>query len=101
MTAVLEPVGMHRRRIRSERLKWLFDRAVGGRIVDSAACIVATSRLEAVELATDGAPTERIVRRANGVEVDDMLPLPKRGAFRTAQGIPTEAPLVLSLSRIT
>jgi glycosyltransferase involved in cell wall biosynthesis len=98
---VLEPVGMHRRRLRSERLKWLFERGIGARVVDRAARVVATSGLEATELIEDGAPAERIVRRPNGVSVDSLLPLPERGALRAEYEIPHGAPLVLSLSRIT
>jgi glycosyltransferase involved in cell wall biosynthesis len=98
---VLEPVGMHRRRIRSERLKFGFDVTIGRRIVARAGRIVATSRLEAKELAADGVPGAQIVIRANGVSANELLPLPSRGSFRRVAGIPDHVPLVLSLGRIT
>jgi glycosyltransferase involved in cell wall biosynthesis len=98
---LLEPVGMHRRRIRSVRLKAAFDRFVGDHLVAGATTVIATSALEASELEEDGIPQERIRLRANGIDVEELLPLPDRGAFRAAHGIPAEAPLVLSLGRIT
>lgn len=96
---VLEPCGMHRRRLRSVRLKGAFDASVGRLVQTSAACLVATSELERAELMVDGIDETRVTMRANGVELDDVLP--PRGALRARLGIPIEVPLVLSLGRIT
>jgi len=98
---ILEPIGMHRRRIRSERLKLGFDLAFGKTIVTRSARIIATSRLEAKELTADGVSEAHITVRANGVSVEELLPLPLRGSFRKVEGIPDDVPLVLSLGRIT
>ena len=97
---VLEPVGMHGYRGRSGRLKGLFDRSLGRRLVDSAAAVIAASRLEAEELAAGGVSSERIHIRPNAIDVADLLPLPTRGAFRRRAGIPEDVPLVLALGRI-
>jgi glycosyltransferase involved in cell wall biosynthesis len=97
---VLEPVGMHRRRLRSRSLKSLFDGVLGRRLISGAACLIATSRLEAGELVEDQVPAERIQLRPNGVDLEDLLPLPARGVLRERVGIPAGAPLVLALGRI-
>jgi glycosyltransferase involved in cell wall biosynthesis len=98
---VFEPSGMHRRRLRSLGLKSFFDRLVGGRVVKRAALIIATSKLEARELREDGERPEGIRLRPNGIELEGTLPLPARGALRARLNVPQEAPLVLSLGRIT
>jgi glycosyltransferase involved in cell wall biosynthesis len=97
---ILEPVGMHRRRLRSERLKWVFDRMLGERVVGGASSVIATSHIERRELEADGVDGRAIVLRPNGIYVEDLLPLPRRGNFRSWRGIPADAPLVVSLGRI-
>ena len=100
VTYVVEPAGMHRRRLRSVQLKGVFDRIVGTGLLEGAAAVVATSSLEAAELAEDGVDPSCIVTRPNGVDVDALQPLPERGSFRRQHGVPDDAPLVLSLGRI-
>jgi glycosyltransferase involved in cell wall biosynthesis len=97
---VMEPVGMHRRRLRSVRLKRAFDAVLGSWLLERAAITIATSSLEANELVADGHDPGTIVVRPNGVDVDDLVPSPERGAFRSAHGVPADVPLVLSLGRI-
>lgn len=97
---VLEPAGMIRRRLRSQWLKRAFDDTVGRTIVQGAAAVIATSRLEAAELQDGGVAPERIRVRPNGVGFDALLPLPERGQFRRRHNIPAEAPLVLTIARI-
>jgi glycosyltransferase involved in cell wall biosynthesis len=92
---------MHRRRLRSLGLKATFDRLVGTLVVRDADVIVATSKLEATELEEEGIPPERIRLRPNGIETEDLLPLPARGALRRELNFPPDAPVVLSLGRIT
>ena len=85
---VLEPVGMHRRRLRSQHLKRAYDFGPGRLVMKHAARMIATSRLERDELIKDGVKEgDRI--RPNGVDVSVLLPLPPRGAFRSANRIPT------------
>lgn len=97
---VLEPIGMHRPRLRSLRLKAAFDTTVGRLVIGGAARIVATSHLEAGELAVDGVDADRIVVRPNGVAVESLLPLLERGRIRDRLSIPDDVPLVLALGRI-
>jgi glycosyltransferase involved in cell wall biosynthesis len=97
---VLEPVGMNRRRLRSQHLKRAYDLGPGRLVMKHAARVIATSRLERDELIKDGVTEERIRIRPNGVDVSVLLPLPPRGVFRSANGIPDAAPLVLALGRI-
>lgn len=97
----VEPAGMHRRRLRSLRLKAAFDRVFGERLLRDAAGIIATSHLEAAELRGDGVPQDRIRVRPNGVDLDGLDPPPERGALRRRLGIPDTARVALSLGRIT
>jgi glycosyltransferase involved in cell wall biosynthesis len=98
---LLEPSGMYRRRLRSLGLKATFDSLVGARVVRDATVIVATSKLEATELEEDGVLPTRIRLRPNGIETEGLLPLPVRGALRRKLNFPPDAPVVLSLGRIT
>jgi glycosyltransferase involved in cell wall biosynthesis len=70
-------------------------------VVRGAAVLVATSELEATELQKDGISPNRIQLRPNGIEMDGLLPLPARGALRRKLNFPPDAPVVLSLGRIT
>ena len=95
---VVEPMGMHRRRLRSVRIKTMFDRTVGAWALARAHVVVATSSLERDELVSDGVDPERIVIRPNGIDADEPA---ARGRFRADHGIPADVPLVVSLGRIT
>ena len=98
---LLEPVGMLRRRIRSLRLKAVYDRTLGRAVVSGAALIVATSRIEARELTEDGIEASRVVVRANGLDLAALNAPVLHGRFRKRLGLDTGTPLVLSLGRIT
>jgi glycosyltransferase involved in cell wall biosynthesis len=98
---LIEPVGMHRRRLRSCGIKWAFDAAIGKRLLGGARVVVATSALEAGELTADGVDASKIRVRANGVNLQEPHDPPRRGAFRGRAGIPAHVPLVLALGRIT
>lgn len=98
---LIEPVGMLRRRLRSVALKALFDTVIGRHLVGRARLVVATSTLEADELVEDGVPRNRVAVRPNGVDLDELRPLPPRGAFRRELGVPDDAPLVLALGRLS
>jgi len=97
---VIEPVGMHRPRLRNVLLKTAYDKVLGDRILRYAKIVVATSRLEATELIREGVQATRVRVRPNGIDVDDLLPLPPRGAFRQRLGLPPEAALLVSIGRI-
>ena len=97
---LLEPVGMHRRRIRSVRLKALYDGTLGRAVVGGAHLLVATSKTEAQELSEDGIAPSRVAVRANGIDFSSLYPLPPRGGLRHRLGLHSTTPLVLSLGRI-
>jgi glycosyltransferase involved in cell wall biosynthesis len=97
---LVEPAGMMRRRLRSVTLKFVFDLAVGNRVLRRARLLLATSALEAAEFEADGVPRDRIAVRPNGLDLDDLRGAPERGAFRRELGVPDGAPLVLSLGRL-
>lgn len=97
---VLEPAGMHRRRLRSTALKAAFDVTLGRMVTNGAAGVVATSDLERDELRADGIPDRRIVVRANGIDAELLAPAPAGPALRARYGIPADAEVVLALGRI-
>ena len=96
---VVEPAGMLRPRIRSLRLKGAFDRSVGRSLVNRAARVVATSRAEAAEMRAWGVPEHLVCVRPIGIrspEVDG-----DETDMRARLGLPSVAPLVVSIGRIT
>lgn len=97
---VVEPMGMFRPIDRSRWLKGLWRHLLGDALTRQAAQFVATSELERDELIADGLPPARVALRYNPVDVEGLLPLPPRGAFRRQLGIAPEEPLVLFLSRL-
>ena len=103
---VVEPIGMYLPIVRNLALKRFYHKFWGGKLLDGAAAVVATSEQEAEELAKGrgssgqgGIPREKIVLRRNGV----MAPreLPERGIFRAKHGLPSEALVVLFLGRLS
>lgn len=97
---VFEPVGMHRQRLRSFRLKAWFDATIGRTVVNGASRVIASSSLEAEELTQDGVARGRIAVRPNGLDLAQVEPLPAPGGLRSALGLCAETPLVLALGRI-
>ena len=79
---------MHRARLRSVAAKRAFDAALGRRIVDRAAFVVATSELERGELVEDGVPEELIRVRMNGLTIPSG-DIPMRGTVRARFGVPS------------
>ncbi|MBW3589276.1 MAG: glycosyltransferase [Actinobacteria bacterium] len=98
---ILEPCGMHRRRLRSETLKTIFDRSLGNHLVSRSARLIATSSLESKELQADGVEEEMITVRPNGIDADSSTPVHRKEEFREQMDIFSKLPLVLSLGRIT
>jgi glycosyltransferase involved in cell wall biosynthesis len=96
---LLEPCGMHRPRLRSVPAKHAFDRAIGRWIVSRATFVIATSELEHEELVEDGVSDGTIRTRLNGLTLPSG-DAPTRGRIRERFGVPSDAPLVLSLGRI-
>jgi glycosyltransferase involved in cell wall biosynthesis len=97
---VFEPVGMFPRSGRSRGIKVLFDRTFG-RVMRDAGLVIATSELEADELAAAGIPATRIRIRPNGVMLPPRPDVLDRSSARARLGVPAYVPLVLSLGRVT
>lgn len=96
---VVEPIGMFVPIVRSFRMKRLYHGMFGRRMLADAGAVVATSEQETTELSEGGVPRGKIVLRRNGVE--RPTDFPERGAFRKAQGIVTDARMVLFLGRLS
>lgn len=98
---VWEPVGMLEPRVRSLALKHGFDSTVGKLVRDGAQALIVTSSVERDDLARAGLDPSRAQVRPNGVSFDRLWPLPERGPLRLRLGIPTDAPLVVTLARLS
>ena len=95
---VLEPIGMFRPIIRSLRLKKLYHRHIGERLIRGARFLIATSSQEKQELLGEGIEESRVVLRRNGIDVPAVLPAV--GTFRTRWAIPNDTKLILFLGRL-
>jgi len=96
---VLEPIGMYRPIVRNLWMKRLYHWLWGRKLLDGASAVIATSDQEAEELKTGGVSNRKVVLRRNGVEAPAAWQ--ERGVFRKAQGIATEAKLILFLGRLS
>ena len=95
---VIEPMGMYRPIVRSIRLKRLYHNMLGNRFIEGAHFLIATSEPEKQDLAAGGVDAARVLVRRNGVEFPSKMPL--QGDFRRANGISTDAKLILFLGRL-
>lgn len=95
---MIEPMGMFVPIVRNIRLKRLYRRVLGSRMLRGASRIIATSEQEKQELVDGGVASSKIVVRRNGIERPDRVP--PAGSFRNQWGITSEAKLVLFLGRL-
>jgi glycosyltransferase involved in cell wall biosynthesis len=95
---VVEPMGMHRPIVRNLRMKRIYHRLLGNRLLKGAHRLIATSEQERQELIAGGIRPESIAVRRNGIEVPESLPAP--GAFRREWHISPQAKLILYLGRL-
>jgi len=95
---VVEPMGMFRPIVRSLRLKRLYHQWLAPRLVEGAACLIATAEQERRELIEDGLPPAKVIVRRNGIEGPEHLPA--SGTFRHRWGIRTGTKVVLFLGRL-
>lgn len=95
---VLEPIGMFRPIVRSLRLKKLYHRMLGERLIRGARFLIATSDQERQDFLAAGIEENRVVVRRNGLEVPAALP--PAGAFRARWTIPPNTKLILFLGRL-
>jgi glycosyltransferase involved in cell wall biosynthesis len=89
--------------LRHERkigLKWIWDRAVAGRIPAGAQRLIAVSAADVARHRSAGIPGEKIVRIPNGLDLGEFGVLPPRGSFRARHSL-GEGPIVSYLGRIS
>ncbi len=96
---VIEPIGMFVPIVRNVWLKRMYHSLIGRHLFAGASAVVATSELEADELAAAGIVRTKIVLRRNGVEPPSALPV--RGNFRSTLGISERAKVILFLGRLS
>lgn len=96
---VVEPIGMFLPIVRSLWLKRLYHLIWGGKMLQGASHVLATSEQEIEELVGGGVSRAKVLIRRNGVEVPESWP--KGGTFREALGIARDAKLVLFLGRLS
>lgn len=97
---LVEPLGMTRPIDRGFRLKRLWHKLLGNRLLRNASLLIATSEQEQQELTADGFPPAKVRVRYNGVDLREFENLPPRGTFRRKWNIPSDAPMVLFLGRL-
>jgi glycosyltransferase involved in cell wall biosynthesis len=95
---VVEPMGMFLPIVRSIWVKRLYHDTVGGRLLEAASRVIATSEQERQELLEGGIADSKIVVRRNGIEIPGQFP--PAGSFRSQWNIPRDAKLVLFLGRL-
>jgi len=96
---VVEPIGMFVPIVRNVRMKRIYHRWYGKRMLAGAARVIATSEREIEELASGGVPREKVVLRRNGVMKPEKSP--ERGSFRRKYGISQRDLMVLFLGRLS
>ena len=97
---LVEPMGMYRPIDRGFVLKSIWHRTVGRALIRHAARIVATSEMERKELVDEGLPLAKVVVRHNGIDSECFDSSTPKGTFRAKFGIPSDASLILFLSRL-
>jgi glycosyltransferase involved in cell wall biosynthesis len=95
---VVEPMGMFLPIVRSIWMKRLYHDTLGGRLLQGASRVIATSEQERQEILEGGITDSKIVVRRNGIEIPGQFP--PAGSFRNQWDIPREVKLVLFLGRL-
>jgi glycosyltransferase involved in cell wall biosynthesis len=95
---VVEPMGMFLPIVRNIRMKRLYHDTLGGRLLQGASRVIATSEQERQELLDGGIAHSKIVVRRNGIEIPGQFPA--AGSFRSQWNIPGDAKCVLFLGRL-
>jgi glycosyltransferase involved in cell wall biosynthesis len=95
---ILEPMGMFRPIVRNLALKHFYHWVWGKRMAREARYVIATSPMEAGELAVEGIPRNRVIVRRNGIEIPSSLPPAE--TFRLKWKIPANAAMILFLGRV-
>ena len=95
---VVEPMGMFLPIVRSIWMKRLYHDTLGGRLLQGASRVIATSEQERQEFLEGGITDSKVVVRRNGIDIPEKFP--PAGSFRTLWNIAKDAKLVLFLGRL-
>ena len=95
----VEPLGMTRAIDRGFLLKKIWSKLLGG-YLKRATGIVATSEQERGELLMDGFPSDQVILRYNGIDLDEFHTLPPPGCFRAKANIRGDERFILFLGRL-
>jgi glycosyltransferase involved in cell wall biosynthesis len=95
---VVEPMGMFLPIVRSIWMKRLYHDTLGGRLLQGASRVIATSEQERQEFLEGGIADSKIVVRRNGIEIPEQFP--PAGSFRSQWSIPRDTKFVLFLGRL-
>jgi glycosyltransferase involved in cell wall biosynthesis len=82
------------------KLKWVFDKTMGHKIVKDAAKVIAETPTEAEQYKSMGISEDKIEIVPNGVDLSEFENLPQRGQFRKKYGLDDAQKVVLYLARI-
>ena len=96
---MLAPNGTAPNLERRRAAKWLFDAALGKRVMRGAARVLAVTEAERRQLARLGVAAERVCVVPNPVALEEFEPPPGREHFRQAWSV--EGPLVAYLGKLT
>jgi glycosyltransferase involved in cell wall biosynthesis len=97
---VLSPHGTAAAIERRILIKRLFDLAGGGRVVDGAGRVLATSEAERRQLVATGISRDRVVVVPNPLDLAEFSQVPDRRVFREQYGLGDD-PVVLYLGKLT
>jgi glycosyltransferase involved in cell wall biosynthesis len=95
---VVEPMGMFLPIVRNIWMKRLYHDTLGGRLLQGASRVIATSEQEHQELLEGGIADSKVVVRRNGIEIPGQFP--PAGSFRSQWNIASDAKFVLFLGRL-
>jgi len=80
--------------------KWLYDVAVGHKILQDASKVIALTKVEAEQYRNIGVLDEKITTIPNGIDLSAYANLPPGGIFKKKFGIPESKKIILYLGRI-
>ena len=83
-----------------QRLKKIFDRFFGYRILRDASKIIASTKIEAEQYKQMGVNEDKIEIVPNGIDLSEYDNLPERGKFRKRYSIKEDKKMILYLGRI-
>jgi glycosyltransferase involved in cell wall biosynthesis len=96
---VVEPMGMFLPIVRNIKMKRLYHRVLGRKMLAGASAVIATADQERSEFILGGIAAGKIVLRRNGVDAPKRLP--PYGTFRDSVQIPRDVKLILFLGRLS